>query len=348
MGGSKRIFISDIHLGPPDNPSNWYKKEKHEQNLLAALQDVRDRSDEIKDLVFLGDLVDTWVCPVDEQPVEPGAVLEHHSNIVEGIRACLGEVENVFYLNGNHDMHVTQEVLDEFFDTGDGDTVEKINQYNAGPLYAEHGHRFAMFNARDKRHDTLDGLPVGYFICRMLSSTDKEYDSPSAFLSYVDDILEAAFTSSELVQSVVEAQMELAGLEPDDEFKMPDGRRDITVADVAEKYEPLYDRWVQKHGHWFALHSVRAELGSLGWFADRLSKRHDYKVVVLGHTHDSQLDEDLVVFDEDRIYANSGYWCTDEPTMVEVDKRPDGQQDVRLWKFRDGEPLDDPFRSETV
>ena len=46
-------------------------------------------------------------------------------------------------------------------------------------------------------------------------------------------------------------------------------------------------------------------------------------MVVFGHTHKSELDKDWFL-STDRLYANTGYWCSDSPTFVEVDKCDDG------------------------
>lgn len=61
-------------------------------------------------------------------------------------------------------------------------------------------------------------------------------------------------------------------------------------------------------------------MGSLGWFADRICKKKDFKVVIMGHTHDSEFDKDTPLFGKDRIYANSGYWCGETSHFVLVDK----------------------------
>ena len=55
-------------------------------------------------------------------------------------------------------------------------------------------------------------------------------------------------------------------------------------------------------------------------FGDRLCEKKGYKVAILGHTHESELDKDWFLV-KDRGYANAGYWCTKKPTYVEVDKR---------------------------
>lgn len=101
----------------------------------------------------------------------------------------------MFYVDGNHDMHVGQADRDAVFGPG---VATWIPQYDAGLLYAEHGSRFVMFNARDELHDPTHGFPLGYFITRILASSDEEYDQPGSVIRYVDDLLEAAIATSSL------------------------------------------------------------------------------------------------------------------------------------------------------
>ncbi len=329
---TRRFFISDVHLGG-DADKAWFQPKIHETPLLAFFDHIA-KQDDVKDLVLLGDFFDTWMFPMDQKPPAiAGIVKSRYPKIVEAVKQAAKAVENVFYVNGNHDMHVSQKDLDEIFG---GDVVEWIPQYNAGLLYAEHGSRFTMFNARDKLHDPTEGLPLGYFITRILSSTNEEYDRPGSVLTYIDDLLEAAFTTETLAQSVIEALAELAGKHADDVFEMPDTRPKLTIAQVQKKYGPLYQRWVEKFGHRYAINAIMGELGSLGWFADRLCKSAGYRVVVFGHTHGSELDKDTLFVKGGRAYANAGYWCPkperkgDRSTFVEVDK-VGGKFSVQLW-----------------
>jgi RHS repeat-associated protein len=146
----------------------------------------------------------------------------------------------------------------------------------------------------------------------------------------LDNLLEAAFTTKSIASSLVEALMEECQLKPDDEIKMPEPRRPITLAEVKTKYAPLFDRWVEKFGHWYALNAIRGEMHSLGWFADRLCQTQGYKVVVFGHTHEALTDLDAS-WRDDRIDVNSGSFCVDRPTFAEVNQR-DGCFAVRIWQ----------------
>ena len=337
MGNPRRFFMSDVHLG---GPKAWFKPDQHKANMLACLRWITKEAADlknVKDLVLLGDLFDTWMFPMDEPPLELDAIANLHPEIIAAIRGCSEVLNsiggNVFYVNGNHDMHVTQAELDRVFHPG---VVRWIPRYQGGLLYAEHGSRFAMFNAPDYLHDTASGLPVGYFVTRMLASGNNTYDSPRAIYGYVDEILKAIFTTETVAECLVEAIMEVAGRKPDDVFKMAGGRRDLTIADVRTKYAKLYQKWNSKFGPQYTLNAIRADVGSLGWFADELCRSQGFKVVVLGHTHDEELDKESLFLKGSRGYANSGYWCCAAPSLVEVEKNPKCFM-VRLHDWRNGE-----------
>lgn len=327
---TRRLFLSDVHLGG-DEAKSWFQTTHHRAPLLTFFSYLSAQRD-VKDLVLLGDFFDTWQWPMNVTPTSlPEVIRARHEPVIDAVRAARGAVENIFYVNGNHDMDVTQKELDAIFgkdSTGKG-IVTWIPEYRTGRLLAEHGSRFAMFNAQDRMHDPKDGLPLGYFITRLLSSGNVSYDTPGAVLGYVDDLLEAAFTTQTLAESVIEALAERVGVASDATFRMPGGRPNLTVAQVQRKYAPLFTRWTEKFGHRYAMRAIAGEAGGLGWFADRLCERHGYKVVVLGHTHDHAIDEDKYFLAGGRVYANTGFWCPavvdgrvrERATFVDVDKR---------------------------
>lgn len=334
MAKTKRYFISDVHLGV-GSQWDWYQQAKHEKFLVGALDQIATEgaTGTVKDVVLLGDLFDTWMAPIDTVPPSTGEIIKKHPNAVAALRRCLSKVDNIFYVNGNHDMSTTQKDLDAITSDGtDGapagnKKVKLIPRYHAGLLYAEHGSRFAMFNAPDRMHDPTDGLPLGYFVTRLLAGRS-DYTNPATLAKSVDNLLEAAFTTQTIATSLIEALMELTKREPWDKIVMPGPRRSITISEVQKRYAPLYDRWVEKFGFRYANNAIRGEMNSLGWFADRLCDREGYKVVVFGHTHEAMQDGDGF-FKTNRAYVNSGYFCSETPTFVEVDKL-DGRFEVRI------------------
>lgn len=330
MEATKRIFISDIHLGT-GKKYDWFKDKEHTQPLLKFFEYILENKKEIKEVVLTGDTFDTWVCPIDQKPPTFKEIIDHNKVIIDELKKCIDAIENVFFLNGNHDMNVTNTDIDII--KKNGKKIKYINNFIDGRLYAEHGSRFAMFNAPDKLHDPKDGLPIGYYISRLLAGRD-DYIGPSAVLGYIDDLLEAAFTTQTIAESVIEALVEHTQKKMSDIVIMAEPRQSITIKEISKKYSGLFDRWVEKFGYRYAIHAIMGEMDSLDWFADRLCKTKDFKVVILGHTHSAMLDEDKLFVKGNRIYANSGYWCTDEPSFVEVDKPKDKKMTVRLMKYK--------------
>lgn len=319
MAKTKRFFLSDVHLGV-GGACDWYQRDKHERFLVGMLERVAAESEahqNVKDLVLLGDIFDTWMAPIEEVPPSTSQILEQHPRVVDLLRRCLQTVENVFYINGNHDMLTAEADLQPV--SAGQKRIKHIPRYHGGLLYAEHGSRFAMFNAPDYLHDAVNGLPLGYYITRILAR-NHEYTRPSALLSYVDDLLEAASTTQSLAESVIEAVVEQAKCSLDAGISMPNGRK-VKILDVQRRYAPLFQRWVEKFGYAYTINAIRGEMNSLGWFADRLCKKEGYKVVVFGHTHEAMRDLDGFA-KPDRAYVNCGNFCSDAPTFVEVDKLP--------------------------
>lgn len=334
---TKRFFLSDIHLGV-GRSWDWFQPGQHEVPLLAALEYVA-ADPATKDVVLLGDIFDTWVTPVDEVPPTVAEVVAAHPRVTAALTACARSVENVFFVAGNHDMGTTA------FDLVDVTGVQVIERYHAGLLYAEHGHRFAMFNAPHKMQGGLDKLPLGYFVSRLMAGRD-DYTAPGSLACYIDDALETAFTTQRLAESVIEGLMELTGHGPQTIVRMRAPRSDLTLAAVQQKYADLFTWWVQKFGYWYALRAVRAELDSLEWFADREARQQGYRVVVMGHTHSVETDADGPRRAPARIYANTGSFCSGTPTLVEVDKA-DGHYAVRLHAW-DGHGRYVPGNPRTV
>ena len=114
---TKRIFISDIHMGdqqsidPPDNlyPYGWFHQDRG--RMLGDFLGLKLSDPEAKEVVILGDLFDLWVYPAE---LEPPDEKEHLCRIahayqnrevirrLQGIAAC-DEID-LIYVQGNHDM----------------------------------------------------------------------------------------------------------------------------------------------------------------------------------------------------------------------------------------------------
>ena len=341
----KRLFISDVHLGAgrySDESKNskihqyeWdWLSEDETHNFESFIKYLRtDYSENILEVIFLGDIFDNWVFPHDLVPpmIDELITAKKNKNVV----AELNELSNkipVYYVPGNHDMHATRETMKKYFPK----IIFCPEQFTAERLIAEHGHRYAMFNAPPQFSNHLFGLPIGYFISRV-EATKKAMTNREdrAYRTYVDDFIEMVGRPT-LPQCVLEAVIEEAHLDEDIEYKVRKKNGDfqpISALTVKEQYKDIYDDWptqnVSKH------RAIFAELDMLGPIADKLCKNGSYKVCVFGHSHKSEIDKDTW-FVNDRIYANTGYWCGSKCTFVEIEKDTKGYH-VCLVKWVDNE-----------
>jgi UDP-2,3-diacylglucosamine pyrophosphatase LpxH len=71
MARTKRVFISDIHMSDErsmtaQNPYCWFKKNIR---ILERFLDEQLQSTDVKEVVILGDLFETWVVPTNYEPL---------------------------------------------------------------------------------------------------------------------------------------------------------------------------------------------------------------------------------------------------------------------------------------
>ncbi|MFH1297343.1 MAG: hypothetical protein ABIJ04_08745, partial [Bacteroidota bacterium] len=90
--------------------------------------------------------------------------------ILEKLRAIAADPEiDLVYIPGNHDMLLTQEILDSIIPgiRWHGD-VAGLGKYNPVPeIVMEHGHRYDFFNCPQPLINPGHMLPPGYFISRL-------------------------------------------------------------------------------------------------------------------------------------------------------------------------------------
>ena len=163
----KRIFISDIHLGDdarytdpvPDRRARFFPS-KHRDRLLYFLEkQIIPEKNNIKDLVLLGDIFDTWVCPFDALPPTYDSIFCSQENkpVLDSLRQIAASNINLCYVNGNHDYDLTDTKIQKAI-PGIITKPEGYEDVELG-LYAEHGHRFTLFN--QSYPDVANGLPIG-------------------------------------------------------------------------------------------------------------------------------------------------------------------------------------------
>lgn len=352
MKEKKRIYISDVHINagrslklPKDKyPYEWFGK-KEAKRFAEFLKYINNPS-EVKEVVFIGDLMDDWIYPVHDVPPTFQEIVDSPINkdIVQQLKNLSSNNEIiVIYLPGNHDMSVTREFIQSNFPGMIfGGSARYNSVYRTGRLRAEHGSAHAMFNAPDPINNPGERLPLGYFISRIVATREYETGiSKRHYWTYADDLLET-LGPQKLAASVFEALLEEANLSENVSISMPSRGGEevkITAREVKEKYSDLYGQWKDYYGFGAAFKAIMAETGHLGHMADKLCKKSDTNVVIFGHSHNWDLDKDSW-FVDDRIYANCGAWCDDDKPCTFVETQKDSKKRTRIVRvidWNDGE-----------
>lgn len=175
------VVISDIHLGADLS----YAECKNNVGPLASLLGKIRSSQNVKELVIAGDLVDEWFVPATtdtyqgkDQADFVDRVATANKPVFDQLKAIITDgIIKVTYAPGNHDLTVSGSNIDR--------VLPGVNQArDAGllglgtyypdnqPLIAiEHGHRYNLYCAPDpiSNQDVAPGtiLPPGYFYTRI-------------------------------------------------------------------------------------------------------------------------------------------------------------------------------------
>jgi UDP-2,3-diacylglucosamine pyrophosphatase LpxH len=324
MAKTKRFFISDIHLSSQtlyDDPKNpaWYNPETHNPRLFGFLEStVLAQKDQIKDLILLGDVFNTWVCPAKKTPPKYSEIFTANRPVLNMFKKIIKAGIGLYYVNGNHDYDLDKATLQHVIPG-----INFINYYRTGRIYAEHGSQYDIYNKPDFVTDPAFGRPIGYFISRLVSTIGTDGYGLIDLPDYLDDILEAALTSQNIFSSIIEGLAEKAKMKETDNIVLPQQKK-ISIEDLKKRFERLSEV--------YSLNELINDLYQRRYLngpADRLCKRFDFNVVIFGHTHNAMLDKDWFLTD-DRIYANTGCWCKKNAHSVEVDKSQDTKKKTRV------------------
>lgn len=351
--GSRRFYISDIHMNTENSlagtsgghPWGWLKQDRITQ--LAAFLDYAKGISDLTEIVILGDLADNWVCPIDILPGTMQQVLNAAPNqpIVSRLKKLsqTGKIR-VTYLPGNHDMTMPGSLIHDIFPgmVYGGDSLSN-SRFSNGRLSAEHGSAYALFNAPDRANNPGTGIPLGYFISRVVATKARDSGNGDIpVLRHIDDLLEMIGPNT-LAESVLSTVMEEAGVTDKDTIFLQNetGKQStITLGEVKVKFRNLFTQVQERVGLGMAIKYVLAEIGYLDDIADRICKASGINTVVLGHSHDWELDKDKW-FVKNRVYANCGTWCeaTKPCTWVEsVKDETKGTLQISVQDWNKGKP----------
>lgn len=322
----KRIFISDIHLGDdaryndpiPDRRAR-FSPSGHRERLLNFLdKQILTGKDDVKDLVLLGDVFDTWVCPFDAVPPTYASIFESKENkpILDSFRKIANTNVNLYYVNGNHDYDLSEIQLQEAIPGII--TNPRLYEDNALGIYAEHGHLFTLFN--QGYTDVANGLPIGYYITRLAEHLGGYVRGFKDLIGYLDDAIDLAAGRDNIFEAIIEGLAERANA---DQVILSE-QENISVEQVKSLYT-----YLEYHDQPFKVGKKLATESDLEKYGDQLSEQYGHKVVVFGHTHVGKIDKDSL-FVKDRVYVNSGCWCGKEAYCVVVEPGDGGKTAVSL------------------
>lgn len=362
---NKIVFVSDLHMNVDSNYS-WLVA--HTGDVAQFLNNVNSR-DDVAELVILGDLLDHWISPVENTPNTFGDVLaaDNNKDIVKALQAlCSNQNLQVTYVAGNHDMLSFQDAnKDQIYAA-----FPRINIISDAPglgaytkdkvIWAEHGHRYTLFNAPDTWSHAGSHLPLGYFISRLVATksarSGQVLTTPDVLNSFVQG---ASGTSGEsifddaFIIGVFNSIALWCEVWPWDLFIMSgldSFAIDPLVEEIALFYDGIYGGWPSRQDIVSPADAVFNDLGLLQQTADLIFQMPDNlkdqypftpRIILFGHTHEAAFETNS---DEvENIYLNTGTWIDGKPMTwaeIEITDGNDGEKlyTVSLWYYGETKP----------
>ncbi|MFZ3047820.1 MAG: metallophosphoesterase [Desulfatirhabdiaceae bacterium] len=377
---NKLVFISDLHLNV-DTAYSWMVT--HVEDLATFIESLNSRTD-VAELIILGDMLDDWVLPAEESPRAFSQILEapHNAPAVAALQdICQNSEIQVTYVTGNHDLlsfeSENKAVISNAFPNmtilSDDPGLAAYTKDNV--IWAEHGHRYTLFNAPDVWSYKGNHLPLGYFISRLAASKSvidgRIYTTPDVLNFWAKATAEELNRSRSdrdtyavgpglegrvddvLIVAIFNAIALWAGKKPRDLFIM-DGKENFIVDPLVEKiallYDEIFSKWPVRQNIINKVGAFWNDLGSLNVTADLLlnmpARIQNYypfapRIVLFGHTHKATFQ--LHAGAQETIYANTGTWIDTSPMSwveVEINEQDSNQRSygVSLWFYGETEP----------
>ncbi len=310
MARTKKIFISDIHMGTAESiegksPYGWLLA-----NRAALLTDFLGKlagDETLAELVIVGDLFDEWVVPYPGHPVPPIgspyadqfakiAAAPQNQQVIQALKNLANNDSiSLTYVPGNHDMLIEREAVTRIISdkvktviTGPGQGI-----YTSGKVAAEHGSLYCMFNAPDAYDNPGHSLPLGFFVARSQAegTTTGHPVTKKQYIGILFDMLSKMAHHEKIAQAVFESVVD-AIKAPRNSMEMDGINRypgSIATSDVSETFKNLFKEWDKNMPD-----NVPATIAAIGEGAmlfpaallQYLVKRKPQNVVVFGHTHE--------------------------------------------------------------
>jgi UDP-2,3-diacylglucosamine pyrophosphatase LpxH len=378
---TKRIFISDIHLGDNKSMSASHPYGCFKNNIPLLTEFLNDQlnAPDLKEVVILGDLFDTWVPPVNYAPLTSFAnICSNPANkrVLNKLKALAATPDvKLAYVPGNHDMGMDAGgilKIKKFVETTFPGMRFFCNStapwgiYNVGTLAAEHGNRYCLFNAPDiwTAGDTF--LPIGYFISRIVAYKVLQTGTTENYYEVLVRFLKDFIKHPDFVEDMFKAIAEDAGLKPDDIIKLkavPGFPATMTVDAIGKRFSNLIQNWTNTPGNINVPAAMIGDLENLSCAASLAYFDHfgsNINIVIFGHTHipvmeprdlDPRADPAAHASDDpwNYIYANCGSWVDGSEygcTYVETEEDANaGRHYVRLKSYTSKTLIEEAFVS---
>ncbi len=343
--------ISDIHMGDTRAVSDnycWFGKNANAlENFLNFVID----SNEVRQLVILGDLFDEWLVPYSISPFDSLIGVNNSKEYFESIsnsttnkpvfdkfRAIASNQEiDLIYTPGNHDMLITKEILEEIIPNIIWKSdVAGLGKYSpVDGVIMEHGHRYDFFNCPQPLVNSGHVLPPGYFISRLYAQgmmdqasgplkggmeTTGSFEFLAAWeVAYFYSILHFLMPLPHPDSSNVL----MGGIDNYNEAFSFNGARDMYAENI-EDFWPATQTTnkvaVPTECCFHAIWNGHSDLYSAATteYMKKPPAPNTYKIVAFGHTHEPMLK----VYKEEKehisIYANSGSWIDADQSDYKV------------------------------
>lgn len=335
----KVAFVSDLHLGGyntlgPD-------KVAYRAGIVQLLKYLRGQG--ITHLTMPGDILDSWTFPRTEVPLTYEQMLSHPDNaeIVATLKEIAADPKiQLSYCWGNHDASLPDDLFRTWFPA-----TQMGDNFTLGFVWAEHGHRFDLFNANEPLNlDPAKGhRPMGYYITRIHTQAKvegklKDFEAGLNSSAYIRSKVEQAIEEMHpkdrgfgwtVAGIVLDYVVSDAGIKYTDTITMPDGST-VTVQQVADAYKNIFSEWQAKYGLMSALNAVLNSMDHLDISAQSIRAEHGKRLVVLGHSHIAKWNALTVGPGVEGAYVNDGALCKWPQTAVIVDYLPKSYQVTRL------------------
>jgi len=356
-GRNKLVFISDIHMNV-DAPYSWLSS--HTQQLAQFLESLLQR-DDVAELIIIGDLLDDWVSPVEIASSSFANILSAsiNQNIVNTLKAiCQDPNIKVTYLTGNHDLlsfeqqnkAIIQAAFPGMTIISEAPGVGAYSKDNV--IWAEHGHKYTLFNAPDTWSKPGSQLPLGYFISRLAASSSVKTGQIKTTPELLDEFVKSSAANLKgglqaknwprklprtkadngiyddaFILLVYYAIAAYCGYNPLNSYIMNglDGfSPNPSVLRIGGMYDKIFSKWGVRQDVVSAFNAILGDIGTLGPAASLLFEmpsniqpKYPFtpKIILFGHTHEAVFQSQQNG-DTANIYINTGTWIDSVPSMT--------------------------------